>query len=122
MFNNKAVLTFFTIFVLLISVSMTTAEDKSSGSAKLTVPSELYAAGTKIPAGQYDVKWEVNAQEASVIFNPIGKPTGIKVQGRIVQLEKKMEYNSLMTGKDSAGRAAIRALVFSGKMIRIEFD
>jgi len=43
------------------------------------------------------------------------------VQGKIVETEKKFDYNSVLSGKDSTGREALRELQVAGKKIRIVF-
>ena len=94
----------------------------SGGSARFTASKSLFAAGTEIAQGQYDVKWEANGSDASVVFTPVGKAKGITVKGKIEQADKKFESNSMAIGKDSSDRPAIKNLQFSGKNIRIVFE
>ena len=87
--------------------------------ARFAVVETLYASGTEIKPGKYDVSWDASGE---VTFGFIGKPGGIKVHGKIEEVDKKYDYNSMAIGKDSAGRPAIKQLQFSGKNIRIVFE
>lgn len=118
MFNNKKCIGMAALLVLLVATALMAA----GGSAKFTVVNPLFAAGTEIAPGQYNVKWEAKGQEASVLFTLVGKPNGIKVQGKVEQADKKYEFSSMAIGKDSAGRPAIKQLQFGGKDIRIVFE
>jgi hypothetical protein len=104
-----------TLLVFLIAAPIIAAEE----SARFAVVETLYASGTEIKPGKYDVKWETNGE---VTFGFIGKPGGIKIQGKLEESDKKYDYNSMAVGKDSAGRPAIKQLQFRGKNIRIVFE
>jgi hypothetical protein len=118
MFNSKNHIRMFTLLVLLTATVLMAA----GGSARFQVEKPLFAAGTEIAPGDYNVKWEPKGEEASVVFTPVGKPKGITVQGKIEQADKKYEFDSMAVGKDSAGRLAIKQLQFGGKKIRIVFE
>lgn len=119
MFSSKNHIMMITLFVFLAAATLMAAV---GGSARFSVEKPLFAAGTEIAPGQYDVKWKSEGQEASVVFTLVGKPNGIKVQGKVEQADKKYEFNSMAIGKDSADRLAIKQLQFSGKNIRIIFE
>jgi hypothetical protein len=87
--------------------------------ARFNVADTYFAAGTEIKPGRYDVKWESNGE---VTFGFVGKPGGIKVQGKIEEGDKKYDANNIIIGKDSAGRSAIKQLQFKGKNVRIVFE
>ena len=106
-------------FLVLLTATVLMA---AGGSAKFTVERPLFAAGTEIAPGRYNVQWESNGQEASVVFTPVGKPNGIKVQGKVEEADKKYEFDAMAIGKDSADRLSIKQLQFSGKNIRIIFE
>ncbi len=118
MLNSKKMIVLGVLFMLLASVIIAS----ESGSARFAATRTLFAGGTELKAGQYDVKWEAEGQETSVIFSPVGTRTDIKIQGKIEQSEKKYQYNSMVTGKDSQGRDAIKQLQFKGKNIKIVFE
>jgi hypothetical protein len=105
-----------TLLVFFIAAPIISAEEAT---ARFAVVETLYASGTEIKPGKYDVKWD---DKGEVTFGFIGKPGGIKVQGKIEESEKKYDYNSMAVGKDSAGRPAIKQLQFRGRNIRIAFD
>jgi hypothetical protein len=104
-----------TLLVFFIAAPIIAAEE----SARFAVVETLYASGTEIKPGKYDVKWD---DKGEVTFSLVGKPGGIKVQGKIEEVDKKYDYNSMAVGKDSAGRPAIKQLQFRGKNIRIVFN
>jgi hypothetical protein len=92
------------------------------GSGRFVVDRTLVAAGTEIKPGEYDVKWESHGPEATVEFTPIGKHQGVKVQGKIEEVNKKFDSNSLGIAKDPSGREVIKELQFSGKKMKIVFE
>jgi hypothetical protein len=104
-----------TLLVLCIAAPIIAAEE----AARFAVVETVYASGTEIKPGKYDVKWD---SKGEVTFGFVGKPGGITVQGKIEEVDKKYDYNSMATGKDSAGRPAIKQLQFRGKNIRIVFE
>jgi uncharacterized protein (TIGR02588 family) len=118
MFNSKKLIVMVTLF-LLLAATIIAAEN---GKARFAATRTIFAAGTELKAGQYDVKWEANGQETTVLFTPVGTRTEIKVQGKVEQSEKKYDYNSMVTGKDSAGRDAVKELQFKGNNVRIVFE
>jgi hypothetical protein len=118
MFNSKKLFVMVALFMILSTV-MIFAE---GGSARFAATRPLYAAGTELKTGQYDVKWETNGQATTVIFTPVGTRTEIKVQGKVEQSDKKYDYNSMVTGKDAAGRDAVKQLQFKGNNVRIIFE
>jgi hypothetical protein len=122
MFNSKN-LTMILALLILLTAAPLVASDDSSGSAKFVVTSTLLVSGTELQAGQYDVSWQSGAdsENTEVLFVPVGKETGIKVQGKIEKVAKKYDYNSMAIGTDPSGRKVIKQLQFSGKNIRIVF-
>jgi hypothetical protein len=119
MSNSKNLIMIVALLVLLIAAPILATD---GGSAKFSVTRPLFVAGNEVKIGTYDVKWETSGQATDVTFSAIGKNVVIKAQGKIEQVDKKFDYNSLVTGKDSAGREAIRQLQFRGGNIRIVFD
>jgi hypothetical protein len=119
MFKKIASMMLVTLLILLVAAPLMSDE---KGAARFNVVEPLFAAGTEIKTGQYDIKWETVATETTVEFVQIGKPSGVKVKGKIEQVNNKYDYNSIATGKDSAGRLAVKQLQFRGKNIRIVFE
>ncbi len=109
------------LVTLLILLAVTSTIALASGSAKFTFSSTLFVAGNEIKSGQYDVKWESSNSEATVTFTIKGQ-VAAKAQGKIVEVDKKYDYDSFLTGKDSSGRVVIKELHFGGKTIRIVFE
>jgi hypothetical protein len=113
------------IFMLLIlcvaALTAAVAKGSDHGSVKVTVANNVFAAGTEIKSGQYDIMWESNASEATVTFILKGKTTA-KVQGKIVEVENKPEYNTIQTAKDSSGRESLKILLLGGKNFKIVFE
>ena len=112
-------------FLILLAVAPIIAAEKGSaekGSGRFVVPRTLVIAGTEIKEGEYDVKWESHSPEATVEFTPIGKSQGVKVQGKIEEVNDKFDSNSIGIAKDPAGRGVIKELQFSGKKMKIVFE
>lgn len=118
MFKNKNLMMLIAISLLLSAATMALA---AGGSAKFAVTNTLFVAGTEIKPGSYDVKWEATGSEATVIFVNQGREVA-KIPAKLVEVDKKGDYNSLAIGKDSSGRDAIKGLQFAGKNVRIVFE
>ena len=106
-------------FIILLAVATLMAAEKGSG--RFTVDRTLVAAGTEIKAGEYNVKWEGQGPEVTVEFAPVGKPQGVKVQGKIEAVDKKFDFDSLGIAKDQTGREVIKEIQFGGKKMKIVF-
>jgi hypothetical protein len=119
MFKNITSTMLVALLILLVAAPIMSQE---KGTARFNVVEPLFVVGTEIKIGQYDIKWETTAAETSVEFVQVGKPSGVKVKGKIEQVDKKYDSNSIAFGKDSAGRLAIKQLQFRGKNIRIVFE
>ena len=119
MSKSKNLIMFVALLVLLVAAPILATE---GGMAKFSVTRPLFVAGNEVKIGTYDVKWETSGQVTDVTFSAVGKAVVIKAQGKIEQVDKKFDYNSLVIGKDSAGREAIRQLQFRGGNIRIVFE
>jgi hypothetical protein len=117
MLRNYRWMMLVTLFALLIATPIMSLAE---GPAKFKVARTLFVAGTEIQAGTYDVKYEANGAQAAVSFTAGGKV--VKVQGKIEDGGRVSDYNSLMIGKDSAGREAIKALLFRGEKTTVVFD
>lgn len=107
-----------TLLVLLAAAPITSMAE---GPAKFKVARSMFVAGTEIQAGTYDVKNEANGSQATVSFTSGGRVV-VKVQGKIEDGGRVSDYNSLMTGKDSAGRDAIKGMLFRGEKAMVVFD
>lgn len=118
MLKNYKLIVFITLMVLLVAAPMTSF---AQGSGKFKVARTLYVAGTEIQAGTYDVKYEANGSDATVMFMVRGK-VEVQAKGKIEDGGKISDYNSLSLGKDSAGREAIKALMFKGSKNIVVFD
>ena len=116
MFNSKKSITVVALLLLLTAAPLLALE----GSAKFSVPQNMFIAGKEIKAGAYNVKYKSNSPEATVAFVVNGKIV-LEVQGKIEELGKNNDYTSLLIGKDSAGRQAINGMRFAGKKTAITF-
>ncbi len=121
MFKNRNLMVFAVLFTLLAGATVAMAAEGSTGTAKFAVTNTLFVAGTEIKPGSYDVKWEATGSDATVIFINQGKEVA-KIPAKLVEVDKKGDYNSLAIGKDAAGRDAIKGLQFAGKKVRIVFE
>lgn len=117
MLKNRNLIVLVTLLILLTVIPMTMAKD----SYKFAVSRTMFVAGTEIKAGTYDVKFEVNNAEATVMFYLYGK-VAAKVQGKVEESPKPAENNSLAIGKDASGREAIMGLMFRDKTTTIVFE
>jgi hypothetical protein len=115
--KNRNSIVFVTLLILLAAIPMTMAKD----SYNFVVSRTMFVAGTEIKSGTYDVKYEVNNTEATVLFYAYGKAK-LQVKGKVAESGKPADYNSLMIGKDASGREAIKGLMFRGKTTTIEFE
>jgi hypothetical protein len=116
---NRKIFIVSVAFLILLAVAPIMAADKGSG--RFVVDRTLLAAGTEIKAGEYDVKWERHGPEVTVEFTPVGRSQGVKVQGKIEEVNKKFDSNNIGIAKDSSGHEVIRELQFSGKKMKILF-
>jgi hypothetical protein len=110
--------------LLLVSVALTILLTAamimagSSGSAKFKVPRAMLIAGTEINSGLYEVKWESQSPEVTVIFAAKGE-VAAKAAGKIVERDRRFDSNSLVISKDASGREEIKELRFNGKKFSI---
>jgi len=107
-------------FVLLLAVAPIVAAEKGAG--RFVVPRTVVVDGSEIKEGEYDVKWVSHSPEATVEFTPIGKSQGVKVQGKIEEVNEKFDSNNIGIAKDPAGRGVIKELQFGGKKMKIVFE
>jgi hypothetical protein len=119
MIKSKSMIKIVTgLIVLAAAVPVLMALD--AGEAKFVTTKDFFISGTEIKAGQYDIRWEATGQD--VAFVPAGKTEGIKIQCKVEQVDKKSDFNSMMSGKDSAGRETLRQIQFRGKNVRLQFE
>lgn len=109
------------ILVVVLLVVLAAPILAAGGTVNYSVSKPMSVAGSEIQAGEYEVKWESKDTEATVAFKLKGKVVAT-VQGKIENLPKKSDYNSLVVGKDGSGRDAIKALLLSDKNFRIAFE
>jgi hypothetical protein len=107
------------LLVLAVAPAMVLA---ANGTAKFSVVQKMFVAGHEINAGVYEVKWESSSPEATVTFINSKGEVSLKVQAKVEEIEKNFESNSLLIGKDSGGRDAIKGLQFAGEKTRILFE
>lgn len=117
MLNNKYRIILVTLLVLAISASTMVL---ANGTGKFKVSRTMYINGSEIKAGVYDVTWESNSPEATVVFMAKGKPV-LTVKGKIEEAAKEFDYNSITLGKDTAGHEAITSLQFRGGKTAVIF-
>ncbi len=120
--NSRYWMVIFTLLILWVAApAAAAAKGSDHGSANVTVLNDVFAAGNEIKAGEYNVKWEANASEATVTFILKGKAAA-KVQGKIVEMENKTVYDTIQTAKDSSGRESLKTLLLGGKKFKIVFE
>jgi hypothetical protein len=88
---------------------------------KIKVSETVYVGGTEIQSGEYKVTWESNSPKAMLTFSSDGK-AAVKAEGKVVDMDKAVEFDTLIIGKDSAGRKAIREIRFAGGKTSIVFE
>ena len=115
MFNRRNLI-LFVLFPILLAAPILVA----GGTVNYSISKTIFVAGTEIPAGEYEVKWEATGTDAKVVFKLKGRVI-TTVQGKIEKLAKKSDYNSLTVGKDSAGKDTIKGLLFSDKDVTVVF-
>lgn len=121
MFKSK-VLMMLGLFLMIVTAASISApaDEAGNGSGKVTVTNAFFVAGNEIKSGQYDVQWQSSASGAAVAFKSSGK-TVAEARAKIVMGEKA-ENDTLLTQKDSSGRAILRSIQFSGKKVKIVFE
>jgi hypothetical protein len=109
--------------ILIILVLLTSAPilAKTSGSGRFGFQSKVLIAGTEINPDEYGAKFEADGSEATVTLTRYGKAP-IVVKGKLVTVDKKFEWNSIVIDKDSSGREVVKALQFGGKKFKIVFE
>jgi ABC-type dipeptide/oligopeptide/nickel transport system permease subunit len=117
MLNSRSSLVIFILLILLTAAPILA----ESGSANYSVSKTMLIAGTEIKAGEYQVKYQSNSPEVTVTVKSNGKVVAT-VKGKLEKLTETTDYNSLLVGKDSAGRDIIAALQFGGKKYRVVFE
>jgi hypothetical protein len=117
MLKNRRSIMLVTLLILLVAAPMMSLAE----TGKFKVARDMFVAGTAIKAGTYDVKFEATGSDASVVFTANGKVEA-QVKGKIEDGGKVSDYNSLSVGKDSAGRDAIKAMMFKGTKTTVVFD
>ena len=118
MFRNIKLLMLVSLLVLLAAAPIIAA---AKGSVNLEIKSAVFAAGSELQPGQYNIKWEANGSAATVTFFNKGKAAAT-VQGKIVEVDKAFDYSSFLSAKDSSGRLVMREIQFAGKKIKIAFE
>jgi hypothetical protein len=113
---NRRNLILFVVSLILVAAPILAA----GGTVNYSISKPMFVAGTEIPAGEYEVKWQAADSDAKVVFKSKGNVVAT-VQGKMEQLKKKSDYNSLTVGKDAAGHDAIKGLLFSGKDVTVVF-
>jgi hypothetical protein len=116
MFNKRSLIMLVTILALISAALMA-----SDGSARFTILNTKYVSGSPVNPGQYDIEWTGNP-DATVVFKQIGKPQPVLTAKGKIESTEKGDYNSFTEGKDSAGRDAIKAIIFGSKKVRIVFE
>jgi len=120
--KNFIVSVAFLILLAVVPIMATEKESAEKGSGRFVVDRTLVAAGTEIKPGEYNVKWQSHGSEATVEFTPIGKPQGVKVQGKIETVNKKYDSNNIGIARDPSGHEVIRELQFRGKKMKVVFE
>lgn len=115
MFNRRNSI-LLVLFLILLAAPILVA----GGTVNYSISKTMFVAGTEIASGEYEVKWAATGSDAKVTFKLNGRVV-TTVQGKIEKLAKKSAYNSLTVGKDSAGKDAIKGLLFSDKDITVVF-
>ena len=118
MLKSRDLMVLVTFLIILAAVPTIVL---ANGSAQFTVTNTLFVAGNEVGPGEYNVKWVSNSPEATVTFITKDKAV-VKVQGKIVEADKKSDFDIFLTGKDSAGRMTIKEIKFQGKKTKIVFE
>jgi hypothetical protein len=117
MLRNKRTIVLVTLLILAVAAPVMSFAE----TGKFKVARDMFIAGSPIKAGTYDVKSDASGSDASVVFTAQGK-VEVQAKGKIEDGGKISDYNSLSVGKDSAGRDAIKALMFKGSKNIVVFD
>lgn len=117
MFVRRIVISLVLLIMTAAPIVLLAAE---GGTARFTFSSATLVAGTEVKAGKYDIQWKPDGE---IAIKLVGKPTTIKVQGKIEELETKLQDNSLGTTRDADGKTVLKRIDFKGKKnIRVTFE
>jgi len=121
MFNVRNSLLVVVLLILVAAPIMAEDGKAQGGKVNYSVSKPMVVAGTELKAGEYEVKWQSHSPEVTVEFRLQGRVVAT-VKGKIENLPKKSDYNSLRVGKDASGRDAIKALMFRDKSVSVVFE
>ncbi len=108
-----------TFFALIPTLAL--ARRSENRTAKFTFPKTLFVGGTEFKPGEYVIQWDSNNPETTVTFKMNGTVVA-QVQGTIVDIQNKADYNSVLQLPDSSGRLLLKGFYLSGKTFKIVFD
>lgn len=123
MFNKKSFIAYIAILICLttaLTMALSAADKPVKGKAMIGVTESFFIASNEYKPGQYQVKWESTGSDAVVTF-VVDEKTDVKIQGKVVTLEKQSAYDTLLTDKDPSGHTAIKGLLIGGKPFKIVF-
>jgi len=120
MFSSKNLMVMALIFLLSLPL-LALAEATESGSARINFSNTVFVGSNELKPGVYNVEWQTNSPEATVIFKLKGA-VAAKVPAKIEKADQKVEYDASMTAKAADGRDILKTLRFSKKQIKIIFE
>jgi hypothetical protein len=109
------------ILILLAIFAAATVIAAESGSLNYVLLFDFSFKGVQLQKGLYNVEWEVEGQDAKMIFKPAGKADGITINGKVEQAPNEYAADNIIYKKDSNGQRIISQFEIGGKKIRIVF-
>jgi hypothetical protein len=106
------------VSLLVTSAGAFAAKDTFKGS--FSVQHDVLIDGKKLPAGEYDVKWEGTGPTTDVNIMQNGKVVA-STTARIVTLKEKSPYDASEEIPDPKGTSTLVEIRFSGKTYALDF-
>lgn len=117
--NLKSTALFFAL-ILCLSSMLQAATNKYGVSdvRKLTLTAPTRVGDVLLPAGDYEVRHVMEAENHTMVFKQLGttKPAQARVKCNLVQVKEKIDGNQVIYESNGANERVLRTLRFKGDL------
>jgi hypothetical protein len=99
--------------MVFVAALLTGTSGLMAGQNHVKLPKSMAVAGVLLKAGEYNLQWDLQNQEATVRFLKKGRVVAT-VQGQVRTEAERKPVDTLYISKDSTGQDIISALGFAG--------
>ncbi len=92
-----------------------------AGDTTLKFSSPTLVNGTKVPAGEYTMKYDIKGKTADVQLMQ-GKKTVAKTTGTVVENKDKAAYDGIIRESNTDGTSSLKEVQFGNKKEAIRFE